>query len=463
MKKLFTYCFLLAFSCLQAQEASFADPTLLFDHPAVSNALVGKGVVPLDHNDDGIIDFVVEGNGIWLYEGQENMTYNPIDLDVTLTRKVLTTLDYDSDGDTDIILETYILINEGDGIFTELNIGLQPFDGVSVVAIADIDGDDDLDLFIKDPAVFGGDEFFIHVNDGNNNFSVRNLPLPDNTNFGAVDSGDIDADGDIDLVITMTFEEEEVIIYWNDGNGQFTQDVLSINNDVSSNSVELEDMDNDGDLEIVAMTDSRIRVYENTDNFETISSESNFLNNALFFSTSDINNDGLQDIICASHDDSDIQISFFENKGDDGFSFQKIVNNFPASNFISFGEKSYTKNTLQSVDVDGDGKKDLVFTDGYNDPNQVVLMKGTGSFVSTKDISLETITLAPNPTIDYLKINDERLIGKKVTYTIVDIAGRLVTSGILNNDVDVSELMSGTYVIILESDKETYRSTFSKL
>ena len=464
MKQIFTLAILFSYFLLNAQEATFDTPILLFDHPQGDNVLLGEGVVPLDYNQVGILDFAVKGDGQWLYEGGEDLTYTKIDVGSnTLSRSVFATVDFDDDGDMDIVTKAYLLINEGNGDFSELSIGLVAFESDVIVAIADVDGDADLDFFVKKPTSFDGDGLSVIINEGNGEFTRMDLPVLEDTNFGAVDVGDIDGDGDVDVVIAMNFESDEVVLYWNDGAGNYTMDVTPIADEIESNSIELKDMDNDGDLEIVAIGYNEIRIYENVDNFETFSSNSKYVNDVIMFRTADVNKDGQLDILVVRHDQSDLVIGILENKGSLTFSNSTDIHSFPASNFVSYGEESYLKHSLQAIDIDKDGTKDLLFTDGYSEPNSVVYLKGTGTFVATNEVEIDDISILPNPTTNFLQVNDERLKRKNTTYTIVNSTGLTLQTGVLKDQIDVSNLISGLYIIILDAEEISYRGTFSKM
>jgi hypothetical protein len=134
--------------------------------------------------------------------------------------------DLDGDGDTDIVLarraeeQNLIFINDGTGYFTNETITRLPAidDTTSEVEIADVDGDLDLDVFFGngDPNVFVAGQNFLLINDGNGFFTEQgaNLGIPQ----GIVDTtkdvefGDLDGDGDIDLYIANYGEVDFLLI-----------------------------------------------------------------------------------------------------------------------------------------------------------------------------------------------------------------------------------------------------------
>jgi len=58
---------------------------------------------------------------------------------------------------------------------------------------------------------------------------------------------------------------------------------------------------------------------------------------------------------------------------------------------------------------------------------------------------LNEVRFYPNPSTGYLKHNSSGLVGEK--YSIYDLYGRRVLSGVLENQIDISELRRGSYIL----------------
>jgi hypothetical protein len=174
--------------------------------------------------------------------------------------------DIDNDGDDDLIItgkgtplrepiETTLYRNDGAGNFSVV-MGA-PFEAVfgGAVGFADIDNDMDLDLLITGSNQGGWRTANLYLNDGMGNFSlVSGTPFTANWG-GDFDFGDIDGDGDIDIVMTGIDQQDNALtkLYENQniGSGTFVEITGSGLEAVGNSAVEFVDIDNDNDLDII--------------------------------------------------------------------------------------------------------------------------------------------------------------------------------------------------------------------
>ncbi len=166
--------------------------------------------------------------------------------------------DLDADGDVDVLVK-----ENGAGYAVHLNDGLGHFaqqwnhaDGEVMdsgdMALGDVDTDGDLDAVITNghfqstshPAM-------IFINDGRGRFTDSGQRLSAVKNAG-VGLGDLDGDGDPDLVLTDYMEPCQ--IWLNDGSGQFTDSGFRFGDDQFYRHVHLGDLDGDGDWDIFLAT-----------------------------------------------------------------------------------------------------------------------------------------------------------------------------------------------------------------
>ncbi|MET0792089.1 MAG: VCBS repeat-containing protein [Polyangiaceae bacterium] len=169
--------------------------------------------------------------------------------------------DLDNDGDLDLALvaaipgtpDVYrgaVLLNDGSGSFTEIKSGLL-VDATRQLALGDVDGDGDLDVFMGSWGAAGArnpaDQ--VWLNDGTAHFSAGDAPLSGSPNLLL---GDLDGDGDLDAIAgqhqpysSVKGDPSQVLL--NDGKGHF-----STSGSVGGSNfqhVVLGDLDGDGDLD----------------------------------------------------------------------------------------------------------------------------------------------------------------------------------------------------------------------
>ncbi|MBI4915255.1 MAG: VCBS repeat-containing protein [Acidobacteria bacterium] len=190
--------------------------------------------------------------------------------------------DYDNDGDLDVFLfgchdcwtggsyEHYSKLyrNDGGGVFTDSGASLV---GVTRGATAwgDLDADGDLDLvLVGDNSSWPHPGFAaVYRNDGGGAFVDTGADLIDVVNASA-SLGDHDNDGDLDLLITGrdgSIPGSVTRLYRNDGGLTFSEVSVEIIG-VSDGSTDWGDFDNDGDLDLALIgqaTERVSKVYRN--------------------------------------------------------------------------------------------------------------------------------------------------------------------------------------------------------
>ncbi|WP_340094377.1 S8 family serine peptidase [Nostoc punctiforme] len=215
-----------------------------------------------DYDRDGDLDILLTGlddnfNLISKVYRNDNGNYTDINANLQgLSDSSATWLDYDNDGDLDILLTgsafaggiTKIYRNDS-GSFTDILANLQGvFDGS--VDAGDYDKDGDIDILITGSSGSSPSGISKIYRNDNGNFIDINAAL---TGVSSSDAawGDYDQDGDLDILLTGKFNGASPIskIYRND-NGNFI-DINAALQGVSDGSVNWADYDNDGDLDIL--------------------------------------------------------------------------------------------------------------------------------------------------------------------------------------------------------------------
>lgn len=126
------------------------------------------------------------------------------------------------------------------------------------MALVDVNGDGTLDLIAGDSKSNGiGLQIYLNLGPGYFLYVPTLAPAAANSRITQISVGDIDRDGDVDIVALINFGPTPYhgpyIVLKNDGSGNFTPYVNGIVGVLPSGAfgITLEDMDGDGDLDCV--------------------------------------------------------------------------------------------------------------------------------------------------------------------------------------------------------------------
>ena len=215
-------------------------------------------VVLSDLDGDGDLDaFIVQmnqpiqvwfndGSGVFTISGQALGTYESYAVKLG---------DLDGDGDLDAFVATYnaqpdlVFFNDGAGLFTDSSQTLGADYAVGMT-LGDVDNDGDLDAYVANCHATIDK---LWLNNGLGQFSDSGQPLDGMCSYDA-DFGDADGDGDPDVVVANgAAGGQPNQLYLNDGHGNFTNSGQNLGS-YQNTAIELGDLDADGDLDLFFTT-----------------------------------------------------------------------------------------------------------------------------------------------------------------------------------------------------------------
>lgn len=236
-------------------------------------------------------------------------------------------------------------------------------DGAIYVEAGDIDGDGDSDLVyvgFRDDTVYWAEKT-------TNGYQTHII-------YNAVDGpqsvklADIDEDGDLDVFSAGAWDDR-FYYHRNNGQGQFDTFIVS---DSANNPARIAVMDVNGDLKLDVVTtsslDDSLRWFDVNGIEFTETIIDNQLDGALALRIDDINQDGHDDILVGSYFGNTITV--FYNDGTGQFSKQELSAN------------KTKPTTILTGDVDNDGDVDIVFN-ASNDKAVWLLENNQGVFVES--------------------------------------------------------------------------------
>jgi hypothetical protein len=225
---------------------------------------------------------LLRGGPLLLYGSANSIAFQPKRIGSrTFDYPALVAGDLDGDGRTDFICTgivtnnlppaMYLYHNDGGGNFTESRMTL-PGLTAGGLALADIDGDGDLDLAISGSpttSLTSGAIGAIYKNNGDGTFVLYQTLTP-GLHHASVQWGDFDGDGDYDLLVNGYRDNvaPSIQIFVNeDGNFKAMTGLSPVSAGVGASqnggSAEWADLDGDGDLDILVGGTDGAAIYRN--------------------------------------------------------------------------------------------------------------------------------------------------------------------------------------------------------
>ncbi|MBF9141600.1 RCC1 domain-containing protein [Hymenobacter properus] len=256
--------------------------------------------------------------------------------------------------------------------------GSNPLSDPGNITLGDVDGDGDLDIVIT-PTTYNG-SITVRLNNSQGQFPPggRNIYLYSYTGPSHVVLGDVDGDGDLDMLIAAS----KASVSFNDGTGNFTSASTTASSIPTANAasdVALADVDGDGDLDALIANNNQVSVRLNNGSGSFSGGTDVPVGGALNkLAVGDVNGDGYLDFATSSGSAASLSVRLNNGNGTFGGGTDYPV--------------SFTPGSLALGDVDGDGYLDLAaagYSSSSNSPGQaaVRLNNGNGTFSGGSDFA----------------------------------------------------------------------------
>ncbi len=365
------------------------------------------------------------------FEWQNRMPPGNNNYQAFFDEKIFDVTDFNNDGFIDVLTQSHIYLNDGQGNFTT-TIPLDIQNTPQQIIAVDWDMDGYKDLIVN----YGSDLAYLefYVNDGTNQFALNSLFYSLQVKPNLIKIADVDGDGDPDMYITGYDQHSnnnnqigKILI--NDGAGYYT--ATDVNNATTAFFM---DLDNDGDLDLFLYrnTTGSYFYYNNNGSGQFILEPASPINGfGANLNIVDINSDGFPDLITSNPYNTN---KLYLNDTNGQFLF---LSDFPAG--ITAG-----------IDIDQDNDMDLFV--GL----KLFLNDGSGGFYPYIDMAFDDY---PASNILFGDFNHDQVIDAVVDnilyinlnlhfYPIsknyfAPVKNSCITTADIDNDGDQDVLVSG--------------------
>ncbi len=451
-----------------------------------------------DSNIDGDLDLVIAANyRIALFDndnGNQNFIIKDELYQSVKPANEIISYDIDIDGDQDVF------VGDDSGkisLFKNLN-GTGDFEdqivisqingtGVDSLFLSDLDGDGDMDLLASSG---NSGKFSWHNNlDGFGNFGPAQIISSDISWGWRILATDIDGDGDNDVLCFTNYLDAGVHWFENiDGSGNFEFREMIIQDINFPRSISIDDIDGDGDIDIVVGSENKVRLIENqnasSSEWNIVTMSVNQMGNIEAMLLDDLDLDDNKDLILGGNNGlryytnidlngnydevvevgtaeqiSDITIADLDGDGDmdlatTGYSSHDVIwyenvdgnGTFGPNNLITDSEKwSFS---ITTADINNDSKMDILTTARFR--GRVSWFENS-EVLSIGNITVEGFVIYPNPTSGILNIKHPFPVE---SVTIYNQLGQRVLWFSSEASIDLSNLDSGLYFIEIVDDQQ---------
>jgi len=406
------------------------DPT--FIRHDIDSFIGASDVCITDINNDGFQDLVAtaydEGIAWWENDGLQNFSRHDI-ADITnhpfarTVRAALhdgTSLDFNIDGNVDLISAAMdgnrvsMWINDGLGNFSEIVVDSLSF-GAHTVDASDLDNDGDTDILIAAMGTSTGAnaELAIYRNNGNLQFSKEVLSAnPSMPTF--IYAADLDNDSDKDILFA---EYGSGLLGWykktDTGYEKVTLFTFS-----GMHTAQAKDYDKDGDLDILATAYNGCKFFiwqnDGAGNFRKAWEYEGI--GGIWLDIADFDNDGYYDLVGAAQNSGvSPDLFWFKNNGTNSYTANPLISNLREVHCALTG------------DLDSDGDQDIIIA--VNASNKLIWWENsliTGLKEESLDTKIGLLQNYPNPFNPSTQICYSVETPAEITISIFDVQGQLI-------------------------------------
>ena len=310
-------------------------------------------------------------------------------------------VDIDGDTDIDIVATNDDPLNADNGIFVYTNghfgtgtvsfgelsfegSGVTDYQGAHQVAVGDLDKNGLSDIVVTFYDSIGDSHLVVYEQETVGNWFESTVHSFTQGGYG-VSLADIDGDTYLDIVTAEFNGPNQVLWFRNDqaADPTFTSNVVGTSFAVYS--LDTEDLDGDGDQDIVigSWGDNEIAWFANNGDGTSFDKQSIFTDGTSTFydvTIADVNGDTELDVLVASSNNDEIRV--FSNDGSGNFTGNLLDTHANRPEWV------------EAADIDGDGNADVVFASHDGNSIQVHHNEGNGGFIRgtvNEDIALGTL------------------------------------------------------------------------
>lgn len=415
---------------------------------------VPNDIKSADLNNNGNKDIILTGKDLLWFENRGDANFSSYKL-ISSTEDSDSYIDsiifdLDSDNNKDLIGLRHdgieVFVNSGSDTFSNT---FYPYENLNKnIILEDIDGDGNKDIIVR---VYDDIDINYKVAwiKNNGDLSFGDISVFTDNSYGfrpnKITAGDIDNDGDIDIVVSST-NYSRIYLMKNNGLGDFTN--FLIMESITTIPISLEDVNNDGYLDIISggYHIGNKKIYWIKNNEGTFSSFINTIDNntgVTDFSFEDIDNNGYKDLVCVHYESAseggDEKVFYYLND-DSGFDSKVLVDNV--------GHLLSLNRDIILDDINNDNKFDIITSYYFIKKAGYYVNSSTLSIIENDSSEISNIKVFPIPFSNKLqwKFSDDNSV---LEVKIYDSVGKKILeyNETVNSKIDLTTLPKGIYFI----------------